>query len=86
MSVRKLFTEHPASVGETYLVHLAHASRFALHMLILGGACLIHSVLPFLFSNTASRAIAQLHERMVVNRRATGQAAAEQDDAPWGAK
>ena len=77
MRLRGLFTEHPASVGETYLVHLVHASGFALRMLVLAGACLIHAVLPFLFSNTASRAITQLHERMVVNRRVIGRELAE---------
>jgi hypothetical protein len=46
-------------------------------MLALAGACLVHAVLPFLFSSTASRAITQLHERMVTNRRVIGRELAE---------
>ncbi|MGH8236010.1 MAG: DUF6356 family protein [Steroidobacteraceae bacterium] len=79
MSLRSLFSEHPASVGETYLVHLGHASRFALQMMIGGGACLVHSVLPFLFANTASHVIAELHQRMLVDRRGVGRVAAPRD-------
>src|SRR3546814_1942276 len=31
-------------------------------------ACLIHALLPFLFVRTGSRAITELHDRMVVSR------------------
>jgi len=40
-----------------------------LRMMLAGIACLVHGVLPFLFQRTGSRAIAELNERMVVNRR-----------------
>lgn len=76
MSIRSLFTEHPASIGETYLEHLGHASRFAVTMIVGGSACLVHAVLPFLFADTGSRAIAELHQRMVINRRGVGRATA----------
>lgn len=85
MSLRSLFTEHPASIGETYLVHLGHASRFALQMMMGGGACLVHSVLPFLFADTASHVIAQLHQQMVVNRRAVGRTTAAHDGSATNA-
>ncbi len=64
----RLFTEHPASVGETYGEHLRQASSFGFAMLLAGAACLVHAVLPFTFVHTGSRTIARLHERMVVNR------------------
>jgi hypothetical protein len=63
------FTDHPASVGETYGEHLAAASGFGLGMIFGGLACLVHGLLPFLFVRTGSSTIARLHERMVVNRR-----------------
>ncbi len=69
MSLRQLFTEHPATVGETYLEHMRQAFGFSLKMLAGGTACLVHAVLPFLFVRTGSRIIAQLNDRMVVNRR-----------------
>lgn len=62
------FTEHPASVGETYGEHFRVAGRFGTAMLLGGAACLVHAVLPFLFTRTGSGIITQLHERMVVNR------------------
>ena len=40
----RLFTEHPASVNETYGQHFLHASRFAGSLLLAGCACLVHAV------------------------------------------
>lgn len=70
MEITRLFTRHPASVGETYLQHLRTALSFGIQMLGGGIACLVHSLLPFLFVRTASRCIEQLHQRMVVHRSA----------------
>lgn len=66
--LRKAFTEHPASVGETYGEHFAHATGFGLRMVLGGFACMLHGLLPFLFVRTGSEQIATLHDRMVVNR------------------
>jgi len=65
----RAFTEHPASVGESYTEHLFRAMYFGMRMLFAGVACLLHGVLPFLFVRTGSRAIADLNDRMVLNRR-----------------
>ena len=62
------FTEHPASVGESYFTHMGMALRFGLRMLFCGLACLIHAVLPFLFVKTGSKTITHLHDTMVANR------------------
>jgi hypothetical protein len=62
------FTEHPASVGESYLEHMGVAFSFGGRMILAGLACLVHGLFPFLFTRTGSRAIAELHERMVANR------------------
>jgi hypothetical protein len=76
MSPRQLFTEHPASVGESYTEHLAMASGFGFKMILGGLACLVHGLLPFLFVKTGSAAIRDLHGRMVTHRdRRTGRAA-----------
>lgn len=68
MAILRLFTQHPLSVGETYLQHLCTASSFGIRMLLGGLACFVHALLPFLFVRTASRCINGLHQRMVVNR------------------
>ena len=62
------FTDHPASVGETYTEHMHTAAWFGWRMLLGALACFVHALLPFLFTRTGSATIAQLHDRMVVNR------------------
>ncbi len=62
------FTEHPATVGETYLEHLRSAAGFSFQMIGAGLACLVHGVFPFLFTTTGSSAIRSLHEQLVLNR------------------
>jgi hypothetical protein len=69
MNLRRLFREHPESVGETYLEHLGFAGRFGLRMLRGGVACLIHALLPFAFRNAGSDCIRELHEQMIASRR-----------------
>lgn len=68
MKLADAFTDHPASVGETYGQHLAHASGFGIRMVLGGLACILHGLLPFLFVKTGSKQIAVLHDRMVTNR------------------
>ena len=63
MTLSKLFTEHPASVDETYFGHMAFAAWFASRLFMAGGAALIHAVLPFMFETTASRIVRELYER-----------------------
>ena len=55
------FTAHPHSVGETYLEHAKAASGCGFRMVFAGLACIIHSVIPFIFIRTASQAILELH-------------------------
>jgi hypothetical protein len=70
MDIQRLFSEHPASVGESYGEHLLRASWFAGKMLVGAGACFIHALLPFLCIRTGSETIQQLHTAMVTHRRA----------------
>lgn len=72
------FTDHPASVNETYAEHLGSAWSFAFRMIVAGVACFLHGLLPFLFRTTGSSTIRQLHERMVTHR------ARPKDEAPAG--
>jgi len=69
MNLTSHFTAHPQSVGETYTEHLGMATWFGLRMMFAGFACLIHGILPFMFVRTGSRAIIELNDRMVANRR-----------------
>ena len=69
MDLTSRFTAHPQSVGETYAEHLGTAMWFGLRMMFAGFACVVHGVLPFMFVRTGSRAITELNDRMVANRR-----------------
>jgi hypothetical protein len=66
---RRLFTEHPASVNESYWQHFATAMSFGLRMVWGGLVCMVHAVLPAVYCSKASGIIGELHDRMVVNRR-----------------
>jgi hypothetical protein len=66
--LRKLFTAHPASVGESYLEHMGQALGFATRMLAGSLACFVHALFPFLCVKTGSKCITELHDRMVANR------------------
>jgi enhancing lycopene biosynthesis protein 2 len=66
--LRQLFTEHPASVNETYGQHFANAMGFGLRMIAGGFVCIVHALIPGVFCKTASGTIGELHDRMVVNR------------------
>jgi hypothetical protein len=68
MSVRQLFTQHPHSIGESYFEHQEQAFAFGAAMLRAGIACLLHGLVPALFTTTGSRTVSRLHERMVINR------------------
>jgi len=66
--LHRLFLEHPQSVGETYLEHQRQAFGFAGAMFLGALACLVHGLVPALFTRTGSGAVARLHERMVIHR------------------
>lgn len=66
--MRISFTEHPASVNETYAQHLGMACSFAGPMFVGACASLVHAFLPFLFLKTGSSIIDRLHGRMVTGR------------------
>ena len=67
-SVRRLFVEHPQSVGETYLQHMASAFSFGCRMMLAGLACLLHGLFPFLCVKTGSATVRHLHDRMITHR------------------
>ncbi|HSD69700.1 MAG TPA: DUF6356 family protein [Woeseiaceae bacterium] len=75
MSIRSKFTEHPASVGETYGQHFMAAMGFSGSLIYAAVCCALHAVFPFLCERTGSRAITDLYDRMTVNRQRQAQAA-----------
>jgi len=66
--LRRLFTDHPATVGETYAQHFVSALGFSTQMMIGAMCCMVHAVLPFLFQTSGSGTIRRLHSAMVTHR------------------
>ena len=68
LTMLRTFLNHPESVGETYGEHFMMAGSFGLRMVFAGLACMVHALLPFLFEQTGSRCINQLHGRMAARK------------------
>lgn len=68
MDLKTKFTEHPATVGESYGEHLVSAMGFSLALLKAAFFCAVHAVIPFLFVKTGSECINELYSRMVTHR------------------
>jgi hypothetical protein len=66
--LKKLFIDHPESVGESYFQHMGVAFGFGFKMLGAGLACMVHGLVPGLFKSTGSQAITCLHDKLVANR------------------
>ena len=65
MHLKRLFTEHPDAVGESYVEHMKVALSFAGPLSVAALGALVHAFLPFLCVTTASARVKQLHARMV---------------------
>ncbi|WP_298835915.1 DUF6356 family protein [uncultured Roseobacter sp.] len=61
--IQRIFLAHPAKVDETFFQHMLFAGRFAGLLFVAATAALVHAVVPCLFEKTASRIVADLHNR-----------------------
>lgn len=67
---RRLFLDHPATVGESFTEHFGVASRFGWRLTRGGLACMTHAVLPFAFKTAGSDTVRELHDQLVAKRAA----------------
>ena len=65
---RRLFTDHPASVNESYRQHMGVALGFGLAMLAGGIGALIHAFVPAFCKTRGSDTVRELHRQMVAKR------------------
>ncbi len=72
---RRLFLDHPATVGERYTEHFGVAGRFGVTMIKGGLGALVHAFIPALCKTRGSDTVAELHRQMVLKR---GAVAADQ--------
>ncbi len=68
MALKDRFTDHPATVGESYTEHFSSAMGFSLSMFKAAFCCGVHAIFPFMFEKTGSQCITGLYDRMVTNR------------------
>ena len=64
----ELFTQHPETVGETYVEHMGVAAGFGSRLFLASLACFVHALLPFLFERTGSSTVQLLYGRMITYR------------------
>jgi hypothetical protein len=55
---------HLAEAGMDYFGHLLRATRIGGTLIAAGVACLVHGLLPGLFTTKASRTVVRLHEEI----------------------
>ena len=62
--IADLFTDHPATVNETYLGHMRFALGFGFWLAVAAMAAVVHALIPALCETTASRILGRLTARM----------------------
>ncbi len=69
--VRKAFTEHPELAGETYFEHLWFSAKMTVRLLYTAFALLLHGILPFICTHTASNQIDKINAILAARRQMT---------------
>jgi len=62
--MNRLFLHHPASLGMTWSSHGAGAVKIGAELLGAGCAAIVHAVIPGLFTETAGRTVARIHDHI----------------------
>jgi hypothetical protein len=68
----RLFLEHPRSLGMSWWSHGVGALAIGARLVGAGAACLVHAVVPGVFTQTAGKTISGMYEHMM--RRKAGAA------------
>ncbi|MBA3527603.1 MAG: DUF6356 family protein [Pseudomonadota bacterium] len=66
--VDSLFTHHPRSLGMSWAGHAVGAVKIGGQLIGAGAACLVHAVIPGLFTETAGRTITGMYDHMMRRR------------------
>ena len=61
----QLFRDHPKSLGMSWAEHGAGAVVIGARMIGAGLACIVHAVVPGIFTETAGRTVMSLHDHMM---------------------
>jgi len=62
--IGRVFQDHPRSLGMSWAGHAAGAIVIGGRMIGAGVACIVHAIVPALFTETAGRTVVDLHAHM----------------------
>ena len=68
----RMFTEHPRSLGMSWASHGVGALAIGARLVGAGCACLVHAVIPGMFTQTAGKTVTDMYDHM--NKRRAGAA------------
>ncbi len=68
----RLFLDHPRSLGMSWAGHAIGAIRIGAQLVVAGLACLVHAIVPGVFTETAGRTVTDMYGHM--QRRKAGAA------------
>jgi len=60
----RMFLEHPRSLGMSWAAHGAGAIVIGARLIGAGFACLVHAVVPGVFTQTAGKTITHMYDHM----------------------
>jgi hypothetical protein len=66
--VDRLFFEHPRSLGMSWAGHGGGAVVIAAKLIGAGCACLVHAVVPGIFTQTAGKTVTHMYDHMTKRR------------------
>jgi len=64
MMIGRMFQDHPRSLGMSWAGHATGAIAIGGRMIGAGVACIVHAIVPVLFTETAGRTVVDLHDHM----------------------
>lgn len=64
----RMFADHPRALGMSWLDHGVGALGIGARLIGAGTACLVHALVPGLFTQTAGRTVDHLYEHMQKRR------------------
>ena len=62
--IGRLFIDHPRSLGMSWASHGSGALRISGELIGAGLACLVHAVIPGMFTQTAGKIVTRIYDHM----------------------
>ena len=81
--IRRIFLDHPKTVGETYPEHFRVATGFGATMIVGGVKAVLHGFFPNIFQTAGSDTVRGLHSILVEKRSAKRDAITEMNTVEW---